>query len=157
MDRGVQHLTDFSTNLSSFALQYVDEFVWDGAVEDYDIKELFGEQVDILPSMLQSSGPLWHYHLGWFEDTDLAQPGRRLHRLHIDAVEQQGEYVVRIDTVIRYDIAQLNLEAVHAFDKVDDDQPKVDIVFDDMHERSKNLLRSAVSDGLAARIKLNDA
>ena len=136
------------------ALQYVDEFVWEGDIEEYTTTGLLREDSDLVPASIRNKGPLWHLHQGWFHSEELPLPGRRLQKVHIDAVERGKIYVTRIDTVLRHDFSN-ELPSYAAVFRANGKPATIDPVFSEMHDESKRLLASFITNEMAERIDLN--
>lgn len=150
LQRACQKVVVGNNSISSIGLQYIDEFVWEGDPKSYSISGLIREGSEF-PSALRDKGPLWHLHQGWFESNveKLRIKGRRLEKLHIDAVERKGQYVTRVDTTLRHDLSDKITDVTRNFDEI------LDPVFDAMHERNKQLIRSFLTDEMQRRIKLD--
>jgi len=141
-----------SASVYSVALQYIDEFVWHGELNEYDVFELIDRDSDYITPRLNNHGALWHLHQGWFINESLCVGGRRLEKVNLDAVERGGEYVVRMDTMLRHDLHdQVPLPGQLLSNR----EGLVDNIFSELHEVNKNILRSVLTDSLAEEIKLN--
>lgn len=136
------------------ALQYVDEFVWEGDIKDYTTTDLLRENSNLVPASIRNKGPLWHLYQGWFQSEELPLPGRRLQKVHIDAIEKEGRYVARIDTLLRHDFSN-ELPSYTAVFPANGKAATIDPVFSEMHDESKRLLASFITNEMVERIDLN--
>ncbi len=73
---------------------------------------------------------------------------------HIDAVERGEIYVTRIDTVLRHDFSN-ELPSYAAVFRANGKATAIDPVFSEMHDESKRLLASFITNEMAERIDLN--
>jgi uncharacterized protein (TIGR04255 family) len=136
------------------ALQYIDEFVWEGDIGGYTVADLLRDDSELLPGSIRTKGALWHVHQGWFQYEDLSVPGRCLHKVHIDGVERDGKYVTRIDTTLRHDLAD-ELTSYTAVFGSNGKRAPIDSVFGEMHDESKRLMASFITEEMAERIDLS--
>jgi len=155
LERATSSFVSPQNPITSFGLQYIDEFVWDGDLGDYDAALLFDAASQHVLSHMTRSGPMWHLHQGWFEHEGLVTEGRRLEKIHIDAIQQKGQtdrYPTRIDTTLRHDLSDLISDIALAFGGEESISWRV---FDAMHVRNKELLKSVLTEEMAERIGLN--
>lgn len=138
--------------LSGVALQYIDAFKWEGDANAYSVDELLRRDTRYVPSGLRGRGPLWHLHQGWMRHDGLPAPGRLLERVHLDAVEQEGQFLVKMDTTLRLELDPRLASHEEAFGG---DRGFVDSVFDELHATDKVLVGSYLTDEMVARIALN--
>lgn len=153
--RAKESLRARDNNIVAIGLQYVDEFVWKGKLEDYNLDGLFKEGSEYFPQSLRDKGPLWHLHQGWFvkSDADIHLPGRRLEKIHLDAVEINDQFVTRVDTTLRQDLQDPIESVEQAFGLTG--EGLIDKIFDRLHLRNKQLIRAYLTPEMAARIKLD--
>jgi uncharacterized protein (TIGR04255 family) len=136
------------------ALQYIDLFVWEGDIEQYRADELFRADSGFVPRSIWDKGPLWHLYQGWFQKEDLPAAGRRLEKVHIDAVEREGTYQTKVDITLRHDLAD-ELPSYRSVFGADGEQACIDASFTAMHTQCSRLLKAYITDEMAERISLN--
>jgi uncharacterized protein (TIGR04255 family) len=136
------------------ALQYVDVFLWDGDIKEYRADQLLRKESDHIPSAIFNRGPVWHLYQGWFEYADLPIEGRRLEKVHIDAVERGSAHATKVDMTLRHDLKDRLPSAGDVFHSERGEAP-VDTVFTSMHTECKRLLRAFISDQMVERISLD--
>jgi uncharacterized protein (TIGR04255 family) len=137
------------------ALQYIDLFVWDGDTEQYRADGLFRKGSEYIPSSIWNRGPLWHLYQGWFTEENLPVAGRRLEKVHIDAVEGGGVYQTKVDTTSRHDLAD-ELPSYKTAFGTDGEEACIDAVFTAMHLQGNRLLKAYITDEMARRISLDE-
>jgi uncharacterized protein (TIGR04255 family) len=138
--------------VSGAVLQYVNQFIYEGDLEEYHIQELFRTSSPYIPGTVwETSGPLWHLHQGWFSHDELVVPGRRLEKIDVDAIQREGNHLIKIDTHLRYDFKEPQTDIFG----VGDAPGQIDEVFSDMHTRSKRILSALIAEEMAGRIGLN--
>lgn len=138
------------------ALQCIDVFLWEGDSAEYRADQLFRMDADYFPRSIRDHGPLWHMHQGWFRHEGLPFAGRRLEKIHIDAVEgtfggAKG-YSVKIDITLRYDL-ETPLNSYAAL--FEGERAFIDIVFNDMHEQNKRFVSEILTEDVQRRIGLH--
>jgi uncharacterized protein (TIGR04255 family) len=134
------------------ALQYVDAFIWEGDIEQYDLRELLREDSEFIPRSLWGRGPTWHLHQGWFRMTELPEVGRRLlERMHLDALSQNEVYVVKFDNTLRLDLR----DGVAPRGLFTGQDALIDLVFEQLHAENKRTMAGYLSDPIKERIGLD--
>lgn len=133
--------------LTSLLLQYVDVFGWDGDPEDYDASMLVDASTGFVPSSVLKRGSFWHLHQGWF---DQVPAGRRLERVHIDAVHDENDRpIVKIDSFLQLSMTEQR-NVVTYFDDA-----TLETIFSELHLRGKQLFREIIRDEVCQEIGLN--
>jgi len=145
-----------ATPVVSFGLQYIDEFIWTGDIGAYDASEVFDSASEFFLSHMNREGHLWHLHQGWFVSNNLPEPGRRLERLHIDALEQGPvkRFPTKIDTMLRHDLAEARGSFAEVFNSIEGNI-LVERIFISLHQRNKEILKSLLTTEMAKRIGLD--
>jgi uncharacterized protein (TIGR04255 family) len=138
--------------LTKVTLEYIDIFEWEGDLAGYEVAQLLRKSECVPSTLLRHTDPLWHLHLGWFERESLPADGRLLNRIHLDAIQQEKTYLVKIDNVLRVDMERPVAGPDIIFEG---ETPFVDLVFEDLHIRNKSTLSSFITKELADRIGLN--
>ncbi len=156
LNRLCKQFVSSSTPVTSVALQYVDEFVWTSSEDTYDATTLFKRESEYFLPRMCSAGHLWHLHLGWFEKHNLPAEGRRLERVHIDAIEEAPikRLATRIDITLRHDFSKRLNDQVQLFGTRS--EGVLDKMFETMHVRNKEMMKSLMTSQMADRIGLND-
>lgn len=141
-----------SNPITAISLQYIDMFVWEGGVDDYDLHTLLKSDSDLLSGNIFGKGPLWHQHSGWFEPTHAPIAGRCLVRTHLEGVQQEKGYAVKADTFLN-----VTLDSPISLSTIDDDdqRERVEAGFSILHVQNKKMLERFLSDEMANRILLN--
>jgi len=136
------------------ALQYIDDFIWDGPQEEYSIDQLIRQNSTYVPNSVRGKGPLWHLHQGWFDEAKFPHDGRLLERTHVDSTRQDktGTIQTRIDMTLRLDFR----EPIQSRDALfGGERPKVEEIFSRLHTLNKDTLRAYITDEMAEKIELN--
>jgi len=132
-------------------LQYVDVFLWKGDVAAYDPKLMLDPNSTHVPKSILECGPMWHLHQGWYRDDSLPEPGRLLERLHLNAIpDDTGVPTVKVDTYLQLELAN-EQSVVSLFQNT---PSMIENAFKYLHNDSKALLKSFLTDELAKRIDL---
>jgi len=137
--------------VTGMGLQYIDVFVWEGNVEKYDVKQLLRDDSKMVPASIWDRGPLWHLYQGWFETEGLPRAGRLLKRVHLDAIEGNSQFSVKVNNTLRLDMktaAQLNKVFGGA-------RPAIEKIYSELHVKSKRVLAELLIEEMAERIDLN--
>ena len=155
LQRLVQSFVSETTSITSLGLEYIDEFVWTGDLSEYDVSSVFDPKSEYFLSRMCNAGYLWHLHQGWFTQDGLPKGDRRLERIHIDALEEGPNirYPTRIASTLRHDLGQVVDDPDYLFTSTEG-KGFVDSSFVSMHERNKQILKSLLTEEMAARIGL---
>jgi uncharacterized protein (TIGR04255 family) len=145
--------------VNSIGIKYIDRFVYDGAVDNYQISNLFSEETDLLPRKLFASNPLWHSHIGWFENVKgIGLPC--LNQINIDGTyanfSNRKKPVVTIEhnAILR---AGDNLDSISSYlsqQEEDKDSTKLDQIMHALHIVNKGVLSSLLNDKMKININL---
>lgn len=133
-------------NITSVALQYIDTFVWDGPLADYDASLLLNSTSDFFPARFKPEGPNWHFHVGQWEGVSELSDLRILSRIHIDAIVQGEMSHTRVDTILRQEMTP-SLDAIDVEKETDR--------FNSLHVRNKEILTSVIGLEMQEKISLN--
>ena len=90
-------------NVSGFGLQYIDTFRYNGDVSEYSAFDLIRRDSGLVPGKFDPRSPFWHLHVGHRSACE-AIKGNLLRRLHMDAMEVDQEFVVRIDSTYLFEL-----------------------------------------------------
>ncbi|MEQ9567275.1 MAG: TIGR04255 family protein, partial [Pseudomonadales bacterium] len=146
-------MTDDANPIVSIGLQYIDLFLWDGKVEDYNAAELIQQDSAMMPRSIWNRGPYWHLHQGWFESAQAAVEGRLLRRVHMDAIDvQPGVVGVRMDTLLKLDLKSPPINYKALFESSDSLGTKV---VQDLHSLNKATMLKILTKDMAERIDLH--
>lgn len=91
--KAIELLNEFSAlvcpvaGVSVIALQYVDEFIVSGKLDEYRSSILFNPKNTRLPIAILDDNDFWHNHAGWFENN--AKDNRVLNNLNVSYYPQQ--------------------------------------------------------------------
>ncbi|MBT0670785.1 TIGR04255 family protein [Novosphingobium profundi] len=140
---------DESNLLSQISLQYIDTFVWDGDVQEYDIDLLVNRGSGFYADGFRPASKSWHYHQGEFEFPDAEPTHRILKRIHLDATEDQAGPKVKIDTVLRTEFENSGLPTLESI------RGLVDLTLDDLHVKNKTILATLINQNAQDKISLN--
>jgi uncharacterized protein (TIGR04255 family) len=80
--RNILRIVMIERPITTVGLQYVDEFGWDGAPNDFTAKKLF-KKSDFLPPNVFAVTGLWHSHHGFFTTLTAPVPHQNLHNINI--------------------------------------------------------------------------
>lgn len=136
------------------ALQYVDTFKWTGKTDDYRRDMLLRNGSRFIPAALidSPSDPMWHLHQGVLTPTSIqGLAGKLLDRVHMDAVLENGNYIVRIDSLLRFEFGKPPAMREALFDK---SGGFIHMVVNDLHKRNKAILVEYLAPELAVKIGL---
>lgn len=141
-------------SIQAALFQTIDGFYWDSDKTAYRVSDLLNVGGDYVPASIGGKGHLWHLHQGWFEDgSNLGGvAGKTLNRVHFDAIEnpqQGGRAEVRMDSTLQHIFSRPAPIADFL-----DASSEIRMVFDALHARNKETLRSYLSDGMSLRIGL---
>jgi uncharacterized protein (TIGR04255 family) len=93
-------LASIDENLIGVGLKYVDQFVFQGDLEDYDLSNLFKKDTPLVHPRAFSSGAQWHCNCGWFQDIE--ELGKILSQLNTVGITQGEQSSVLIDNTLTY-------------------------------------------------------
>lgn len=132
-------------------LQYIDVFVWEGDEGKCSPEQLLRRDSQFIPPNLWGKGPVWHLYQGWFRYDHLPAPGRLLEKVHLDAVEENKQFLVKIDSTLRLDLETHVAAGPELFGG---EPPLIDRILDDLHQVNKRLVGGFLSDDMIHRINL---
>jgi uncharacterized protein (TIGR04255 family) len=151
LQRGAEVIAAEVNPVTGLTLQYIDVFVWEGDVADYDLGELLRRDSEFIPPSIWGKGTFWHLHQGWFRYEGLPQGGSRLlERMHLDAVTQGEAPVVKFDNTLRLDLRE-GIASAELFG----DDALVSRIFEQLHYANKVALRAYLNDAIIEGIGLN--
>ncbi len=75
--RAANHLAAPDNAVNMVSLQVVDKFLYDSAVNEYELDDVFNVESPYLTRQVKKAGPLWHVNQGWFEIVDLSDQSVR--------------------------------------------------------------------------------
>ena len=149
LDRGLQSLQSEGLSVVSVTLQYIDTFVWEGSLLDYDSKGLLNPNSRMLPKEFNPDGPAWHFHSGAFDLSETKNSRRRLmRRIHIDSQVEGATSVSRLDISLTSDF----LDGVGGLKPIAFDEITSEMEW--LHEENKKLLSEIISEDMQHRIAL---
>lgn len=135
-------------NASAMVLEYTDRFVFDGAADTAEPAGILSSGlVEVLSESAKSGRELWHVHRGWFEDLGSF---KCLINQNCDAQEgttQQGRKARSVQIITKCELraTKLGIEITDAFAQLPS-----------LHSRSKQVLASGITEGLARQIGLKE-
>lgn len=137
-----------SSSISILGLQYVDEFFWNGSIDELDAKLVFLENGELLPAKLFNHRGIWHSHSGWFEDENSPSHHRLLTNLNVNLVQQSQpeRVVIQIITALRSFLPKVI---------IGNSVTETEKYFEQSHIVNKQRLNSLLSKFAADLIKLN--
>jgi uncharacterized protein (TIGR04255 family) len=148
----LEKLAGSNVNISAIGLKYVDQFIFHGNTDEYDISHLFKENNSLInPRAFNSSGQ-WHCHSGWFENTE--ELGSILSQMNIDSLVQSPETIVIVidNTLIR---RADTIDGLGAYRVPNQSGANVrSILANCMHDINKHLLGELLVDVIQQRINL---
>lgn len=138
--------------LSSIGLRYVDQFVFQGDNEKYDLGHLFKKDTTLIHPRAFDSGTNWHCNCGWFQDLDGL--GKVLSQMNTTGVTQDDRSNVVIDQTFMFqaqgeagDLSQCLLP-----DEMGNKHRSN--ILEKMHTENKYLLSDLLIDSMKQRINL---
>jgi uncharacterized protein (TIGR04255 family) len=132
--------------ITHVGLQYNDVFHWRGALDTLDLKKVFREDSQLLPSNIFGLKGLWHSHHGYFLDQATPIAHRLLENVNINVVEELGQRSFVISTVHKAEIPNIeSWEVLAVF---------IDQLMKDLHQRNKMNLAKLLSEDAANMISL---
>lgn len=136
--------------LKSIGLKYIDQFIYTGKIEDYNIKQLIDENSIFLSKNSLNSSHAWHVHSGWFEENENMS---MLNILNLTTqntpINSEKILVTSIDhTIIRnfIDAEVLDVSGLQIYENL----------LSNMHKSNKKILRNILVEDMNKRIKLNE-
>jgi uncharacterized protein (TIGR04255 family) len=149
LDSGVKSFQSESLPVVSVTLQYIDTFVWEGSLSDYDSKGLLNPKSKMLPREFNPDGPAWHFHSGAFDLSETKDSRRRLmRRIHIDSQVEGPTSVSRLDISLTSDF----LDDVGRLKSIASEEITSEMEW--LHEENKKLLSGIISEDMQKRIAL---
>ncbi len=145
--------------VNSMGIKYIDRFVYDDAVNDYQLSYLFSEETDLLAKKLFTSSPLWHSHIGWFEDVGITNLPC-LNQINIDGTyanfsgSKKPVVTIEHNAILR---AGSNLDSIFSYlsqQEEDKDNTKLDQIMHTLHIVNKSVLSSLLNDKMKTNINL---
>jgi uncharacterized protein (TIGR04255 family) len=139
--------------ISGVGLKYVDQFVFHGEIENYDLSQLFKKDTPVLNSRAFSSGANWHCYCGWFQD--MTGLGKVLSQMNTTGIKQDGEHgVIVIDhTFTLHTHTEDTLLAPCLSPNSEGEEARSNII-EKMHAANKYLLSELLVDSMQQRISL---
>lgn len=127
-------------------LKVVDKFVYEGAIENYKVLDVFSEKNPFLTkNILDNTGSttrLWHIFQGWFEESEVI-----LNNLNINTSDANGRTITTIEHEIRHQFIkepQVISVVTNQFDSI----------FSALHEKNKAIIRTLLNQDQLKRIGL---
>lgn len=128
-------------------LQYVDEFYVTGKVQAFRPSMLFAPDGALIPPFFHEKEGPWHNHLGWFEPIG-NEGARMLNNVNISVVAQPERMVVQI-------VGAHRLIRAMPISSIDELAKTIEIEFDVLHRRNKDLLGELLVDKAKSSIHLD--
>ncbi|MEQ8816548.1 MAG: hypothetical protein RLO51_26165 [Thalassobaculum sp.] len=145
--RSSETVMDGSCEVSSVMVQYTDLFTWkgEGAPEHAALLQKIG-----MPELQRNRGlsENWHNHQGWFCDDSNELVERRLERVHIDSITLEGSPAVKIDNMLRFDLATPAPNHATVWEVLDEVVPRC-------REMNKAVMRSLLAPAMVDQIGLD--
>lgn len=144
-----------TTQIKSVYLQYINIFLWNEKMENYESRILLDEQSAYVPASVLDKGCNWHLHQGWFS-WPAELPGRRiLDRMHIDAIrDPAGRPAVKFENLHRLDFDPNN-DARSFKDAFSEKGTDIDTGFEYLHDCAKKALSNYLTEDIQGRINLH--
>jgi len=155
-DKIFAKLAGVDVGISGIGLKYIDQFVFHGALDDYNAELLFKRDSGLLHARAFSSGVQWHCHTGWFQEAE--NLGQFLSQMNVDSAinnTQAGQRaVISIDhTFTRR--AQREGELTRYLTLGNTGLEARSHLAQWMHDANKELLSDLLVDTVRERISLN--
>ncbi|NQU60824.1 MAG: TIGR04255 family protein [Rhodospirillales bacterium] len=131
-------------------LEYQDVFIWEGEDSDWRADHLFNLDSSLLSKAVLERGPIWHTHHGWFSEKGLSTPGHRLELLNVDSNRREGQLKVQIISRFTHYFRE-----VLGVNHIVEDDGKVAIAMEQMHEADKDLLGKLLTPEIIETIYLH--
>ena len=145
-----------NTHFVGASLNYIDKFVWNGAIEDCNPKLLMQEGSQYLCNHIFGTRELWHSHTGVFIRVD--EYSRRLLNVNINYLDELSPDDQKRVIVITTSITdQFNQQNYKPYLSSDDNESNIGLVRDhmrDMHNFNKSVLRQLITEQMCKRISL---
>jgi uncharacterized protein (TIGR04255 family) len=146
-------LSETGLQLSAVGLKYIDQFIFEGDIKDYDLSHLFKKDTSLLNSRAFSSGAHWHCHCGWFQE--MPGLGKVLSQMNTTGIaqdEQHGVIVIDHTFTLHAQTQDVPLATCLLPDLAGEDA-RSNIV-KEMHRANKCLLGELLVDSMQQRISL---
>ena len=148
--RGMKDLKKDDLYICSITLQYIDQFIWDGQMSEYDISEIIDRNSGYFPAAFSCDGPAWHLHSGAYDLSAVPATGRRvMRRVHLDAQIDNGTANTRMDVSLTADYLQSEFD-IRPIDWAD-----VHAEFEALHLENKKIMREILPSEMQDKISLS--
>jgi uncharacterized protein (TIGR04255 family) len=138
--------------LSSIGLRYVDQFVFQGENEDYDLSYLFKKNTTLINPLAFSSGTNWHCNCGWFQD--LKGLGNVLSHMNTTGITQDDHSSVVIDQTFMFQAQGEGENLAQCLLPDEKGEISRSNIIEKMHTANKYLLSDLLIDSMQQRISL---
>lgn len=144
-----------STEISveSLALQYIDQFIYEGQIEWYKTSTIFNNESEYLNKKAINAGAFWHIHQGWFDHLK-ELPIRILNKLNITAAMADKEHLTTIDHSATLQFKKKITNYKTLFEESIKGKVAIDYYFDLLHQENKKILQNLLNEERIVDIKL---
>ncbi len=148
-----EKLTGTNVALSGMGLKYVDQFVFQGEIENYDLSQLFKKNTPVLNSRAFSSGANWHCNCGWFQH--MTGLGKVLSQMNTTGIAQDEKHgVIVIDHTFTLHAHTEDALLVPCLSPNSGGEEARSNIIEKMHAANKFLLSELLVDSMQQRINL---
>jgi uncharacterized protein (TIGR04255 family) len=150
-------VVDESCRLAAYGLQYVDKFVWQGAIDECRPSHILRTASEFVSPHAYTATDLWHSHSGFFKRANEAT--KRLLVVNVDCTDENeletSRRVVRVTTSATDMLNQANFAATNV--RVRDGIGFVDPSMDTLHNLLVNVMGQIITPELCRRIDLRSS
>ena len=142
--------------ISIIGLKYVDRFLYEGSREEYSPYGLFNAETDLIFRRAFSATPIWHCHVGWFED--LQGFGPCINQLNINTIygniSGAEKHITNIDHNAIFRIKPNGMDLASVIGEKNDDNTYINKVMNALHLMNKQILAHLLTQDMVRRINL---
>lgn len=149
-----------SNFISSVGLKYVDRFLYEGVENKYDPSLLFNRDTDLIVKKAFSTSPLWHCHIGWFEESPTFFDCKLLNQLKIDSAyanisgQKRSLITIEHDAIVQIEDNVNNGKLSYLTDRSGDECNYLDKLMEKLHTSNKDVLKNLLAEQMARQISL---
>lgn len=160
LDAAFEQIQGSESFVNAIGIKYIDRFVYQGQTQEYKISELFTEDSPLLANHLFKSGPLWHSHIGWFEEVEGIDDLSCLNQVNIDATFANFSGLKKPVTTIEHNAilrTGQNKSDISFFTQNENpENSKFDQYMFILHNINKKVLSLLLNNDIKTRINLGD-